>query len=163
MSTTTPATPPRFVQIAFWLFLLTAAVHLVTLIIAAANSGTTTATAKTQIAKNGASSAVTHQAQSLVGTSVVVGIVLGAVFLIAFVVFDLFMRRGAGWARIVLLIVTILSLSGVIGAYGFGALGVVAAVVATVLMFLRPSGEYFRSVKASKAGTGGPTGGTVRA
>ncbi|GAA4267527.1 hypothetical protein [Frondihabitans peucedani] len=159
MSTTSPTAPPRTIQIAFWLFLLTALAHLVGLIISAATSGSTTAAAKSQLAKAGGSAAATQQAQSFVGAGVAIAIVLGALFLIAFVVFDLFMRRGAGWARIVLLIITILSLTGIVGGYGTGAVGVVAAVVATVLMFLRPSSEYFQAVKARKYGNGGGVAG----
>jgi hypothetical protein len=62
------------------------------------------------------------------------------------------MRRGANWARIVLLIVTVLSLFQVLGAYGVGGARVVVGVIATILIFLKPASEYFRAVKARKTG-----------
>jgi hypothetical protein len=143
-------TPPRFVNIAYWLFLLVALIHVVLVIVSIATFGATSATAKSQLAntQTGVSSA---QENSILGASLVVAIVIGILYIVAFVLFDVFMRRGANWARIVLLIVTILSLPGITGAYGLGAISVVAAVVATVLMFLRPSNEYFRGVKASRS------------
>lgn len=73
-------------------------------------------------------------------------------YIIAFIVFDLFMRRGANWARIVLLIVTILGLTGVVGGFGVGAVGVLASVVAAVLTFLPASNAWFRAVKDRKRG-----------
>jgi hypothetical protein len=84
--------------------------------------------------------------------TLVTGIVVGVLYIIAFIIFDIFMRRGANWARIVLLIVTVLSITGVASAYGVGAVGVIAAVIAVVLTFLPDSNAYFRAVKERKRG-----------
>jgi hypothetical protein len=151
----TPVAPPRFVNIAYWLFLLVALVHVVGLIISVVTFGSTTAAAKSQLSQTG-SGVSSAQVNSLVGASLVTAIVIGVLYIIAFVLFDVFMRRGANWARIVLLIVTVLSLAGVLGAYGLGALGAIAAIVASILMFLRPSNEYFRGAKAAKLGRPAP-------
>ncbi|UAJ81683.1 hypothetical protein IT072_19585 [Leifsonia sp. ZF2019] len=70
---------------------------------------------------------------------------------IVFVLFAFFARRGANWARIVLTVLTALSLLNLLAGYGLGALQVVASIVAVVLLWLRPSTEYFAAVKASKA------------
>jgi hypothetical protein len=154
--TTSPASStsvvPRFVNIAYYLFLLTAAVHLVSLIISIATFGSTSADAKSKIASSG-SGISSSQANGLLGASLAVAVVFGVLFLVAFVLFDVFMRRGANWARIVLLVLTVLSLTGIASQYGLGALGVVAAIVATILMFLTPSNAYFRETKARKLGS----------
>ena len=153
MSSTTPGSAaPRFVTVAYWLFLLVAAVHVVSLIVSIATFGSTTAAAKSQIAKSG-SGLSSSQTNGLLGASLGVAVVFGILFIVAFVLFDVFMRRGANWARVVLLVITILSLTGIVGQYGLGALGVVAAVVATVLMFVPTSNAYFREAKARKLGS----------
>jgi hypothetical protein len=68
-----------------------------------------------------------------------------------FVLFAIFMRRGANWARIVLTVVTALSLLNLLASFGIGALQVIVAVVATVLIWLKPASAYFAAVRASKA------------
>ncbi|AMM20686.1 hypothetical protein AX769_11715 [Frondihabitans sp. PAMC 28766] len=138
-------------NIAFWLFMLTALVHVVSLIVSAATYNSNTSSVKGQLTKHG-SGVSSSQADAFLGAGLVTSIVIGILFIVALVLFAVFMRRGANWARIVLLILTILSLTGVAGLYGLGALGVVAGVVATILMFLRPSSEYFRARKAAKLG-----------
>ncbi len=60
------------------------------------------------------------------------------------------MRRGANWARIVLLIVTVLSLFGVLSGYGLGAVRVVLGVIATVLIFMKPANEYFATARSRR-------------
>lgn len=145
------ATPPRTVNIAFWLFLLVALTRLVAIIIAVATFGAASDAAKSSIAGTG-SNVSSSQVDGILRASLIASIVFAVLFLVAFVLFDYFMRRGANWARIVLLILTILSLFNVLGAYGVGAIGFVAGVVATILMFLRPSSEYFQAVKARKVG-----------
>ncbi|MBW8871368.1 MAG: hypothetical protein JF618_04080 [Leifsonia sp.] len=69
---------------------------------------------------------------------------------VTFVLFAFFMRRGANWARIILTVLTALSLFNVLAGYGVGFIQFVATVVALVLMWLRPSNEYFSAVKATK-------------
>ncbi|GAA4680914.1 hypothetical protein [Frondihabitans cladoniiphilus] len=146
-----PVTPPRFVNIAFYLFLLVALVKLVAIVVSIASFGTVAAQARDRVSAQVAGTSLTQaQAETIIRGSLVTGIVLSIVFLVLFVVFDLVMRRGANWARIVLLILTVLSLSAVTGAYGLGALATVAGIVATVLMFLTPSNAYFREVKGRK-------------
>ena len=69
---------------------------------------------------------------------------------IVFVLFAFFMRRGANWARIVLTVLTALSLLNIIPGFPFGLLQVLAAIVGVVLMWLRPSTAWFAAIKASK-------------
>ncbi|OJX80429.1 MAG: hypothetical protein BGO91_08635 [Leifsonia sp. 71-9] len=70
---------------------------------------------------------------------------------IVFVLFAFFARRGANWARIVLTVLTVISLLNVAAGLGAGALQVVLSIIAVVLLWLRPSSDYFNAVKAAKA------------
>ncbi|MBT2504177.1 hypothetical protein [Curtobacterium sp. ISL-83] len=144
-----PSAAPRLVTVAFWLYLLTALAHVVGIIITATMLPAAQQAAKSQIARSGAS---THgvDMNGVVGATFVVSIVIGVLFIIAFIIFDLLMRRGANWARIVLLIITILGITGVAGAYGVGAVGVIASIIAAILTFLPASNAWFRSVKEQK-------------
>ncbi|ARC57844.1 hypothetical protein AS850_12240 [Frondihabitans sp. 762G35] len=147
-----PTTPPRFVNNAFYLFLLVALTHLVGIFVTIASIPAATEQAKRAAESQGGSALSASQIDTVVQAGVILAVVIGVVSLIAFVIFDLFMRRGANWARIVLLVLTVLSLFGIAGSYGVGAVGVIAGVVATILMFLRPSSEYFRAVRDRKRG-----------
>ncbi|KQR51477.1 hypothetical protein ASF88_18745 [Leifsonia sp. Leaf336] len=70
---------------------------------------------------------------------------------IVFVLFAFFVRRGANWARIVLTVLTALSLLNIIPGFPFGLLQVLASIVGLVLLWLRPSSAWFAAIKASKA------------
>lgn len=140
---------PKQVNIAFWLYLVGALLSLVSLVVAAA----TTAAAKTTI-QNQLTAQGQHLSDStvnaLVAFSVGIAVVFGVVFIVAYVLFAFFMRRGANWARILLLILTVLSLFQILSGSGIGAGRFVVGAIATILIFLRPANEYFRAVKASK-------------
>lgn len=140
---------PRSVVIAFWLYLLTVLAHVVGLVISAVRLPAAEQAAKARLAQSGTA---THgvDVNGLLGASLVLALVIGVLYIAAFVVFDLFMRRGANWARIVLLIVTILGITGVAGDYGVGAVGVIASIVAAVLTFMPTANAWFRAVKERK-------------
>lgn len=130
---------PKQVNTAFWLYIASAAVSLVLLIIALATVGSMT----TQLQQSGQLSG--SAASAAVGISVTFSVIFGILFIAAYVLFAVFMRRGANWARIVLLIVTVLSVFGILGGYGVGALRAILGIIATVLIFIKPASEYFRS------------------
>ncbi|QNE37753.1 hypothetical protein F1C12_15165 [Leifsonia shinshuensis] len=90
-------------------------------------------------------------ANAAIGVAIGFSVVTLIFWAVTFVLFAFFMRRGAGWARIVLTILTALSLLNVLTGFGTGALQVVLSIVALILMWLRPSSEWFAAVKASKA------------
>lgn len=140
---------PSQVAIAFWLYIAAAAVSLIVLIVAIASMSASKAALESQLSKQG-SRFSDSQLNAVIGTSVAVAVIFGILFLAAYVFFAVMMRRGANWARILLLILTVLSLSGVAGAYGLGAARVILSIIATILIFLRPANEYFRAVKANK-------------
>jgi hypothetical protein len=156
-SSATPAgsgpavTPPQQVTIAFWLYLLGALLSLVSLIISIATIGALKSDLQKQLAAQGQQLS-DNAVNAAVGVSIAIAVVFGLLYLAAYVLFAFFMRRGANWARIVLLIVTVLSLFQVLGAYGVGGARVVVGVIATILIFLKPANEYFRAVKARKTG-----------
>ncbi len=147
-----PTTPPRFVNIAFYLFLVVALTNLVGIIVTIVSIPAATEQAKRAAESQGGSALSASQIDTVVQAGVILAVVIGVVSLIAFVIFDVLMRRGFGWTRWVLAALTFFSLFGILGGYGLGALGAIAAIVATVLMFLRPSSEYFRAVRDRKRG-----------
>lgn len=145
-----PVTPPQQVNIAFWLYIVGAALSLISLIVSLATIGSLKDDLQRQLAAQGQQ--ISDGAlNATVTASITVAIVFGILYIAAYVLFAVFMRRGANWARIVLLIVTVLSLFGVLGGFGVGAARLVVGVIATVLIFLKPANEYFREVKARKA------------
>ncbi|GAA2055588.1 MULTISPECIES: hypothetical protein [Leifsonia] len=144
-----PVAPPQQVNIAFWLYIVGAALSLISLIISLATIGSLKGDLQRQLAAQGQQ--ISDSAlNATVTASVTVAIVFGILYIAAYVLFAVFMRRGANWARIVLLIVTVLSLFGILGGFGLGAARVVVGVIATILIFLKPANEYFSAVKASK-------------
>jgi len=120
---TVPAAPSQ-VTIAFWLYLVGALLSLVSLVIALALTGATKTAVENQLAAQGqhlSASAV----NALVDLSVAVAVVFSVVFIVAYILFAMFMRRGANWARIILLILTVLTLFQITSGYGVGALRIV--------------------------------------
>ena len=138
---------PSQVNIAFWLYLVGAALSLVTLIISLATVGASKTAIQHQLASQGKHISA-GTLNTLLVTTVAVAVVIGVIFIAAYVLFAYFMRRGANWARIVLLVLTVLSLIQVTSIPG--SVRFLAAAVATVMIFLRPANEYFKAVKAAK-------------
>lgn len=144
-----PVTPPQQVNIAFWLYIAGAALSLIALVVSLATVGSLKDDLQRQLATQGqqiSGSAL----DSIVAVSVTGAVIFGILYIVAYVLFAYFMRRGANWARIVLLVVTVLSLFGILGGFGLGAARVVVGVIATILIFLKPANDYFREVKARK-------------
>ena len=147
-----PAPPPTPVNAAFWLYIASAAISLIALIVSVATIGPLTDDLRRQLASQGQQ--VSDSAVSAaIGASIAISVVIGVLYIAAYVIFAVFMRRGANWARIVLLIVTALSLFGIVGGYGLGAVRVVLGVIATVLIFLKPANDYFAAAKARRRPT----------
>lgn len=142
---------PRQVVIGFWLYIAAAVLSVISLIIALAASGGARDAVVAQLTEQGVE--VSDSAiNALIGASIGVSIFFAVVWTAAFVLFAFFMKRGANWARIVLTVITVLSLVNVFSGFGLGAVQVVASVIATVLIWLRPASEYFNAVKARKNG-----------
>jgi hypothetical protein len=140
---------PTQVNVAFWLYIVAAVISLASVVIVFATIGLLRAAARSQLASRGAS-LTSSQLDAAVTAGIIVSVVVAVVFLAAYILFAVFLRRGANWARIVLLVLTVLSLLSVTSDYGIGALRVAVGIVATILVFLKPASDYFRDVKASK-------------
>jgi hypothetical protein len=86
--------------------------------------------------------------------ALIFGIVVAAIFTFGAVVLSLLsaiqLLRGRGWARVLLIIVTALSLLYVLRPLGLATIAVLIA--ATVFAWLNPSTRWFRAVKARRRG-----------
>lgn len=145
--------PPQTVTIGFWLYIVAAVLSLIGLIITLTTAGDSKVAIRRSLAAHGQTvSETTLNAALAVG--IAVGVIVGLIFLAAYVLFAILMRRGANWARIILFVLTVLSLTGILGSYGIGAARVVVAIIATVLVFLGPSNQYFKAAKTRKLSAG---------
>jgi hypothetical protein len=149
-----PTAPPSSITIAFWLFIASAALSVISGIITLIAVANSRASLLDSI-NSGGTSLKGISPDSFVNAAIGFGItwaIITMIFWVAvFVLFAVFMRRGANWARIVLTVLTVLSLFNVAAGLGAGAVQVIAAIVATVLIWLKPASAYFAAVKASKA------------
>ena len=109
----------------------------------------------------------TVNVQTLVTTAKVVTAVIGVVFLALYLLFDFKMRAGRNWARIVLTVLSVLSILNAFSSSAsvtvnnqvyqsssskaLGWVTLVLSVVAIVLMYLPESNRYFSLSKASAA------------
>jgi len=148
-----PTAPPTTVNIAFWLYVAGAVLSVISGIITIATIGSQRAQFLDAVRNSSQTGNANPNAvvDAVIAGATVWAIVTLIFWAVAFVLFAFFMRRGANWARIVLTVLTVLSLLNIINGFGTGALQVIATIVATVLIWLRPSSEYFAAVKASKA------------
>ena len=142
-----PTVAPRQVTTAFYLCIAAAALILIALIVSLATIGGTRDAIRRQLADQRLTES---QVDSLLTVSVTLAVVFGVLSIAAYMLFAVFMRRGANWARIVLLVLTVLSLGQIASGFGLGAAQVLVSVIASVLMFLAPANQYFRAVKAAK-------------
>ncbi|CAM5429113.1 hypothetical protein [Leifsonia shinshuensis] len=149
-----PTRIPSTVNAAFWLYVASAVLSviggIVTIATAPGSKGAIIRQLQTSRANlNGQS--LDQIANAAVGVAIGVSIVTLIFWAITFVLFAFFMRRGANWARIVLTVLTVLSLFNIIPGFPFGLLQVLASIVAVILIWLRPSSAWFAAIKASKA------------
>ncbi|GAA1441955.1 hypothetical protein [Leifsonia poae] len=149
-----PTTLPSQVNIAFWLYIGAAVLSVISgiitvVILGSSRQSTIDSLQNSNVKTNGMTIDQLADASIAVGTTL--AIITLIFWAIVFVLFAWFMRRGANWSRIILTILTVLSLINVPWGFGAGALQVVLAIVATILIWLKPASAYFAAVKASKA------------
>lgn len=144
------AVQPQTVLLGYWLYLASAALSIVSLIVAIATREVLRRSVQAALAAEHRqlSAADLNSTLTLV---TVINVVFAVVWVFLFVFFARRMRSGAGWARTVLVIVTIVSFVNSGSGYGAGAAQVVVAIAATVLILLPRSTAYFAAVKASRA------------
>lgn len=154
--------PPGSVQAAFWIYLLTALLSLVGVVVAL--TGKTYDKAIIDAASVG-SFPDAMSAQQVITLARTVSIVVGMVFLLLFLFCALMMRAGRSWARIVLTVLSVLSILTVSSTGSVkvnnrtyssamslisGWVGAALAVLAIVFMFMAASNAYFRAAGAAR-------------
>lgn len=139
-SSATAGARPSVLNTAFWLYLASIVVGVVATLL-------TIPQTQAQVAALGSSAS---SASGLVVASAIVGALLSAVI---WGLFLFFLRRDHGWARWVLLALTVLSILRVVQGFGLGAVAEVLAIVATVLALLPASSAYLRDVAARRRAT----------
>ena len=132
---------PSVLNTAFWLYLASIVVGLVASFVVLPGAQQRLAASGNQNLQNAAG--------AVIGGAIAVAII-GAVIWAVFVVL---LRRDLGWARWVLLALTILNLVNLLTGYGLGAVSEVLAIVATVLALLPASSAYLREVAARRRTT----------
>ena len=124
---------------------------------------------KQAIAQATADSSSGVDATSLANTAKTVGIVVVVIFAALYLFFAFMMWGGRNWARIVLTVLSALSIASafrtstqvtvnghVYGSSGTGGLtyvGLGLSILAIILMYVGPSNAYFRASKAFRKGT----------
>jgi hypothetical protein len=150
-----PTEPPSSITIAFWLYIGAALLSVISGIVTVVLLSSTRQSTIDSLQNGNLSNTNGLTVQQLADASIAVGTTLAIITLIfwalVFVLFAFFVRRGANWARIVLTVLTVLSLINIPWGFGAGALQVVLAIIATILIWLKPASAYFAAVKASKA------------
>lgn len=144
---------PQPMQVVFWLLLAAAACHIIAMLFSAVyilsdkfRESTAADIAKSNFPANGQ-----DQVQlNIIGTLVIL-IVVAVVAVALYVLIGLFIRKGAGWARIVGTILAALSLGQLMGltmpAGIFSILQVIAGLVAITFCYIAPGSTYFKEMK----------------
>lgn len=153
---------PGTVTLAFWLWILAAAISVVSVVLVFTSGVWDDAIAAAGIGDtiNGVA------ASTVVNTAKTIFIVVGLVFLALYVFFAVKMYQGRNWSRIVLTVLAALTILSVFSAsaqvtvngavYDVGSstalrwVQCAIAVIALILMYLTPSNAYFAAAKARR-------------
>ncbi len=140
--------PPVPVQVAFWIWIASAVLVLVRAVLVFGQKNEIISELRTQKPAGLSPSEYPQAAQTLIEVQVAV-FVLAALF---YVFFAYKVRGGRNWAR---LTITVLTVIGVIYSAYTGLnwnviLSLLISVVAVVLVYLRPSADYFAAYKRAK-------------
>ena len=143
---------PPALTAAFWLYLAGAALGVVSATVAAIigighlDSGLSGRPPGTDVSPG--------LVDAVHAVNVAFDIVLGVASVVGYVVFAVLMRRGAGWARIVLTVLSTIALvSGLVGLFVLNLLNLlvsVLVVVAAVLIWRRSANAWFASAGPPK-------------
>jgi hypothetical protein len=141
---------PRTVILGYRLYLAAAGLSVVSFVVSLATRSILRAEIVQELSKEHkhVSDAALTSTLNLV---TIINLVFAAIWVVAFVLLARYLRRGAGWARVVLVIVTLLSFVNFASGYGAGAAQIAVALVASVLVLLPRSTSYFAAVKSARA------------
>ncbi|MGH1524893.1 hypothetical protein ACRAWC_13000 [Leifsonia sp. L25] len=149
-----PTRIPTTVNTAFWLYIASAVLSVIGGIVTIATASSGRAEIIRQLQSSGTNlhgQNIDTLATAAIGVAIGLSIVTLIFWAVVFVLFAFFMRRGANWARIVLTVLTAVSLLNFRPGFPFGLIQVIASIVAVILIWLRPSSAWFAAIKASKA------------
>ncbi len=167
---------PRSVEISFWLYILTAVLGVVGAVLAFSTYPALRETALEEVRRELESQGQEDVLppgtfETILDVSFGIGIAVGVVGILLYVLFGIFARNGANWARIVLTVLAglsvVLTLIGLVtsavplasqngpamevpavpGSYAISIAQQVCLVVATVLLWLPASNQWFRQMK----------------
>lgn len=149
-----PTAAPTTVNASFWLYIVATVFSVISGVIGLSVISSTRQTVIDQIQRqgttiNGQSIDQIADAAIAIGTATIIVVMI--FWVVVYVLFAFLMRRGANWARIVLTVLTVLSLFNVLGGFGTGFVQFAASLVAVILMWLPASSQWFAAIKASKA------------
>lgn len=149
-----PSRIPTTVNAAFWLYIASAVLSVIGGIVTIATASSGRAAIIHQLQTSGANlhgQNIDTLATAAIGVAIGLSVVTLIFWAVTFVLFAFFMRRGANWARIVLTVLTAVSLLNFRPGFPFGLIQVIASIIALILIWLRPSSAWFAAIKASKA------------
>jgi len=138
-----PPAPPQEVQIGTLLILAGALVYVITTIFSMLNARALINSAEFRDALEATGTQVTINTDSLAGLYAAVTGVVGAIGLALYLVVAANVRSGRGWARILGTVLAVLSLFSLANGW-LAALSVLLGVAGIVLLWLRPSNDFFR-------------------
>ncbi len=159
-----PATPGS-VWIAWLIYLLAAVAAVVGIVLVV------TSNVWNQAINDAAAQNSNVNVQSLINSAKVITVAIGVIFAALFLFFDFMMRAGRNWSRIVLTVLSALSILSAFGASassrvtvnghvysassstGIGWAQGALSVLAIILMYLPASNAYFRASLAFRKGT----------
>lgn len=138
--------PPGTVQLSFLLWVVEAILAIVSALLLFTQRDTVRDAIRQQPNADQLTSA---EIDTLVTTSLVFGVVVAAIVAVLFLLFAVKARAGRNWARIVLVVLAVLTVGWqAAGGGGYAAIGaVIIAIVAAVLLFLPQSNEYYAAAK----------------
>ena len=145
--TAAPARPST-VEYAFWAFIASTVIGLVGGLLIFGNRDAITDALRNSNTQNGGGLTETQIDQAVniaMITAVVISVIIAALYLL----FAFKLRAGRNWARIVLTVLTALSLLSLLVGQStiVGYFGVLAAVAGVVLSFMTPSNAYFAAAR----------------
>ncbi|KFU76363.1 hypothetical protein SAMN04489729_2661 [Amycolatopsis lurida] len=150
-STVTTQERPGTINGAFWAFLASAVIGLLSGVLAFASKDALVEATRNANRQSGTqlTEAQIDQAATFI---IVIGLVIAVAFALLYLLFAAKLRAGRNWARIVLTVLTALQLISIIFSTNtiVGYLSVLAAVIGVVLSFTAPSNEYITATKVAR-------------
>ncbi|WP_336712078.1 hypothetical protein [Arthrobacter sp. USHLN218] len=150
-------TRPKEVVIAFWLIIAAAVLTAISIITSLATMDTLLAgmaddpAVRDALAQTGGEISEQQFMDMMSGTAGVVLVIAGLIAVGLYLMVAFGVKAGKNWARITGTVFAALSLVGLVP-FGLNTLTALLGIAAIVLLFMRPSNEFFKAVSARKYG-----------